>query len=178
MSYCHKKTVCEFWLRRQCTKGDNCGFLHDWDPTRMPICRNFKVYNFCNEQGCNFKHGFEKQKECNLYNLGFCLYGKSCSFKHTKQLVPSTDLFKIETIESFIFGRENTGSHKLMNKVRTGSFSDLQTKRNKWDFTLKCINLCTKENYFVCFFCMTDIDLCHLSTPKIKRGINILKSVH
>jgi cleavage and polyadenylation specificity factor subunit 4 len=31
--------VCTYWLRGLCMKGDSCGFLHRFDPARMPVCR-------------------------------------------------------------------------------------------------------------------------------------------
>lgn len=30
--------VCKHWLRGLCKKGDQCGFLHQYDVTRMPEC--------------------------------------------------------------------------------------------------------------------------------------------
>jgi hypothetical protein len=33
------QTVCAFWLRGMCMKGEACGFLHKFDPDRMPVCR-------------------------------------------------------------------------------------------------------------------------------------------
>merc|ERR1712064_135070 len=64
------------------------GFLHEWDPDRMPICRIFKKHGVCNEPGCSFKHSVDEIKDCNMYKLGFCIYGKACSFKHNKKSHP------------------------------------------------------------------------------------------
>jgi hypothetical protein len=33
------QTVCAFWLRGMCMKGESCGFLHKLVPERMPVCR-------------------------------------------------------------------------------------------------------------------------------------------
>eukprot|EP00955_Chlamydomonas_euryale_P104882 365599-Chlamydomonas_euryale.AAC.1 len=33
-------TVCTYWLRGLCMKGDSCGFLHQYDQEKMPVCRN------------------------------------------------------------------------------------------------------------------------------------------
>ena len=33
------QTVCTYWLRGLFMKGDSCGFLHRFDPARMPVCR-------------------------------------------------------------------------------------------------------------------------------------------
>ena len=65
-------------------KGDACGFLHQWDIARMPVCRNLSKYGECNELGCPFKHSLEEIKECNMYKLGLCIYGPTCRYKHTK----------------------------------------------------------------------------------------------
>jgi hypothetical protein len=34
---------------------------------------------------CPFKHSLDDVKECNMYKLGFCIYGPNCRYKHTKQ---------------------------------------------------------------------------------------------
>ena len=31
------QTVCTYWLRNMCMKGDTCGFLHQFDPEKMPV---------------------------------------------------------------------------------------------------------------------------------------------
>lgn len=46
-----RKTVCEFWIKGQCIKGDSCGFLHELDPERMPVCKTFKKLGVCNDPG-------------------------------------------------------------------------------------------------------------------------------
>lgn len=38
----------------------------------------------CKEIDCPFKHSLEDVKECNMYKLGFCIYGGHCRYKHTK----------------------------------------------------------------------------------------------
>jgi cleavage and polyadenylation specificity factor subunit 4 len=39
----------------------------------------------CKELECPFKHSLDDVKECNMYKLGFCIYGPNCRYKHTKQ---------------------------------------------------------------------------------------------
>ena len=78
------QTVCAFWLRGMCMKGDSCGFLHKFDPERMPVCRVWMKSGACKEIDCPFKHSLEDVKECNMYKLGFCIYGNHCRYKHTK----------------------------------------------------------------------------------------------
>ena len=61
-----RQTVCRHWLRSLCMKGDACGFLHQYDKSRMPICRFFRLYGECREQDCVYKHTNEDIKECNM----------------------------------------------------------------------------------------------------------------
>eukprot|EP00878_Enallax_costatus_P025366 GHUV01027137.1.p3 GENE.GHUV01027137.1~~GHUV01027137.1.p3 ORF type:complete len:109 (+),score=11.72 GHUV01027137.1:698-1024(+) len=79
------QTVCAFWLRGMCMKGEACGFLHKFDPERMPVCRVWMKTGECKELECPFKHSLDDVKECNMYKLGFCIYGPNCRYKHTKQ---------------------------------------------------------------------------------------------
>ncbi|GJU61344.1 30-kDa cleavage and polyadenylation specificity factor 30-like protein [Tanacetum coccineum] len=37
----YRQTVCRHWLRSLCMKGEACGFLHQYDKTRMPICTSW-----------------------------------------------------------------------------------------------------------------------------------------
>lgn len=62
-----RQTVCRHWLRGLCMKGDLCGFLHQYDKARMPVCRFFRLYGECREQDCVYKHSEEDFKECNMY---------------------------------------------------------------------------------------------------------------
>jgi len=61
-----RQTVCRHWLRSLCMKGDACGFLHQYDKSRMPVCRFFRLYGECREQDCVYKHTNEDIKECNM----------------------------------------------------------------------------------------------------------------
>lgn len=61
-----RQTVCRHWLRSLCMKGDACGFLHQYDKARMPVCRFFRLYGECREQDCVYKHTNEDIKECNM----------------------------------------------------------------------------------------------------------------
>lgn len=93
----YRQTVCTYWLRGLCMKGDTCGFLHQFDPERMPVCRNLLKFGACKEPDCPYKHSLEAIKECNMYKLGFCIYGPACRFKHTRQQGPPPDP---ETLEA------------------------------------------------------------------------------
>lgn len=37
-------------------KGDQCGFLHQYDVEKMPICRNLLKHGECKELDCPYKH--------------------------------------------------------------------------------------------------------------------------
>ncbi|KAI3795172.1 hypothetical protein L1987_37821 [Smallanthus sonchifolius] len=45
----YRQTVCRHWLRSLCMKGEACGFLHQYDKSRMPICRFFQLYGECRQ---------------------------------------------------------------------------------------------------------------------------------
>eukprot|EP00898_Chlorokybus_atmophyticus_P004558 jgi/Chlat1/5102/Chrsp33S05101 len=80
----YRQTVCRHWLRGLCMKGDACGFLHQFDPARMPICRFFAKHGECHEPDCVFKHSAEDIKDCHMYKLGFCPNGLGCRYRHNK----------------------------------------------------------------------------------------------
>jgi cleavage and polyadenylation specificity factor subunit 4 len=63
----YRQTVCRHWLRGLCMKGDACGFLHQFDKARMPVCRFFAKFGECREPDCIYKHTNEDIKECNMY---------------------------------------------------------------------------------------------------------------
>ncbi|GAB2280812.1 30-kDa cleavage and polyadenylation specificity factor 30 [Dionaea muscipula] len=104
-----RQTVCRHWLRSLCMKGDACGFLHQYDKSRMPVCRFFRLYGECREQDCVYKHTNEDIKECNMYKLGFCPNGPDCRYRHAKLPGPPPPveevLQKIQQLTSFTSNR-------------------------------------------------------------------------
>ncbi|KAL6991987.1 30-kDa cleavage and polyadenylation specificity factor 30 [Sarracenia purpurea var. burkii] len=106
-----RQTVCRHWLRSLCMKGDACGFLHQYDKTRMPVCRFFRLYGECREQDCVYKHTNEDIKECNMYKLGFCPNGPDCRYRHAKLPGPPPSveevLQKIQQMTSYNYGNSN-----------------------------------------------------------------------
>nr|GMD04217.1 30-kDa cleavage and polyadenylation specificity factor 30-like [Ipomoea batatas] len=106
-----RQTVCRHWLRGLCMKGDACGFLHQYDKSRMPVCRFFRLYGECREQDCVYKHTNEDIKECNMYKLGFCPNGPDCRYRHTRVPGPPPPveevLQKIQQLASHNFGYSN-----------------------------------------------------------------------
>ena len=77
-------------------KGDSCGFLHMFDSERMPTCRAMVKHGVCREPDCPYKHTTEDIKECNMYRLGFCVYGPTCRYKHTRLPGPPPDPSTLE----------------------------------------------------------------------------------
>ncbi|PKA62170.1 Zinc finger CCCH domain-containing protein 45 [Apostasia shenzhenica] len=106
-----RQTVCRHWLRSLCMKGDACGFLHQYDKARMPVCRFFRLYGECREQDCVYKHTNEDIKECNMYKFGFCPNGPDCRYRHAKlpgPPPPAEEVFqKIQQLSSFSYGPSN-----------------------------------------------------------------------
>ncbi|XP_057819474.1 30-kDa cleavage and polyadenylation specificity factor 30 isoform X2 [Cryptomeria japonica] len=83
-----RQTVCRHWLRSLCMKGESCGFLHQYDKSRMPVCRFFARYGECREPDCVYKHSNDEIKECNMYKHGFCPNGPDCRYRHQKMPGP------------------------------------------------------------------------------------------
>ncbi|KAG8652141.1 hypothetical protein MANES_06G055600v8 [Manihot esculenta] len=106
-----RQTVCRHWLRGLCMKGDACGFLHQYDKSRMPVCRFFRLSGECREQDCMYKHTNEDIKECNMYKLGFCPNGPGCRYRHAKLPGPPPPveevLHKIQQLNSYNYGSSN-----------------------------------------------------------------------
>lgn len=45
-------------------KGDTCGFLHEFNAERMPVCRSLLKYGVCKEPDCPYKHSLQDIKVC------------------------------------------------------------------------------------------------------------------
>ncbi|KVH97372.1 Zinc finger, CCCH-type [Cynara cardunculus var. scolymus] len=107
----YRQTVCRHWLRGLCMKGEACGFLHQYDKSRMPICRFFRLYGECREQDCVYKHTNEDIKECNMYKFGFCPNGPDCRYRHAKLPGPPPPveevLRNIQHLTSYNYGNSN-----------------------------------------------------------------------
>lgn len=66
------QTVCTYWLKGLCMKGDQCGFLHQFEQSRMPVCRNLLKFGSCKEPDCPYKHSMDEIK----------VWGPSCVYVH------------------------------------------------------------------------------------------------
>lgn len=83
-----RTVVCRHWLRDLCMKGTACEFLHQYDLSKMPLCRHG---DRCKIKDCPFRHISEENRmECAFYKSGFCIHGPFCRYKHMKR--PREDL--------------------------------------------------------------------------------------
>jgi cleavage and polyadenylation specificity factor subunit 4 len=66
-----RTVVCRHWLRDLCMKGSACEFLHQYDLSKMPLCRRGEK---CLLKDCPFRHISEENRlECVFYSQGFCV---------------------------------------------------------------------------------------------------------
>lgn len=78
-----RTVVCRHWLRDLCMKGAACEFLHQYDLSKMPLCRHGER---CKIRDCPFRHIREGDRmECAFYKSGFCIHGPFCRYKHLKR---------------------------------------------------------------------------------------------
>ena len=56
------QTVCTYWLKGVCALGENCGFLHEYNAERMPVCKTLINFGTCREPDCPYKHTLEDIK--------------------------------------------------------------------------------------------------------------------
>jgi cleavage and polyadenylation specificity factor subunit 4 len=95
--------VCTHWLKGLCMKDDDCEFLHQVDPERMPECRHGL---YCMHDGftafCPLRHVAEKDRdECTYFKQGFCMHGPQCKYRHVKRAasdLPALGNFSIEIL--------------------------------------------------------------------------------
>jgi len=78
-----RTVVCRHWLRDLCMKGSACEFLHQYDLSKMPLCRHGER---CKISDCPFRHISEANRlECVFYSQGFCIHGPFCRYKHLRR---------------------------------------------------------------------------------------------
>ncbi len=78
-----RTVVCRHWLRDLCMKGAACEFLHQYDLSKMPLCRHGER---CTVPNCPFRHISEADRlECVFYSQGFCIHGPFCRYKHVRR---------------------------------------------------------------------------------------------
>eukprot|EP01024_Parvocaulis_polyphysoides_P054269 TRINITY_DN5472_c0_g1_i1.p1 TRINITY_DN5472_c0_g1~~TRINITY_DN5472_c0_g1_i1.p1 ORF type:complete len:247 (-),score=30.71 TRINITY_DN5472_c0_g1_i1:36-776(-) len=111
-----RKTVCTYWLKGLCMKGEQCGFLHQYVPERMPVCKTLQKHGSCKDPDCPFKHDLDEINECNMYRLGFCIYGPNCRYRHTRLPGPPPDPANVEAAKP----REFRDVDVIINQVNEG----------------------------------------------------------
>ena len=75
-----KTKICKFYLKRECTHGDKCKFIHDKE-----VCRNYFFEGKCDRgENCKFKHTEKNSNETNIYQQH-----KKNKPKNTENFVPS-----------------------------------------------------------------------------------------
>ena len=141
------------WLSNQCKKGDNCEFLHIYDPDKIPPCRFFQKDGTCHKgDKCTFQHirgnaifgaaaaGGERsvqrmQEHCPYYERGFCkLYWMQCQFIHDYS-------YKVEICTNYMIGFCPSGPNCDKYHYKGGVLADSDT-------TLKLLgNFPDKENW-------------------------------
>ncbi|RGB35607.1 hypothetical protein C1646_699315 [Rhizophagus diaphanus] len=83
--------VCKHWLIGSCFR-INCPYLHSYEFDNMPLCPTLKKFGSCNREVCVFSHSQsinsnKSRKECRSYKRGFCKYGSTCKYKHTRRVL-------------------------------------------------------------------------------------------
>lgn len=85
------------------------------DPPQ-PTCRAMVKHGVCREPDCPYKHTTEDIKECNMYRLGFCVYGPTCRYKHTRLPGPPPDPSTLEAARP----RDVRNVNAVVNSVNIG----------------------------------------------------------
>lgn len=92
-----RTVVCRHWLRDLCMKGSACEFLHQYDLSKMPLCRHGER---CKINDCPFRHISEANRlECVFYSQGFCIHGPFCRYKHVRR-----DRIDLPAVADFTLG--------------------------------------------------------------------------
>jgi cleavage and polyadenylation specificity factor subunit 4 len=78
-----RTVVCRHWLRDLCMKGSSCEFLHQYDLSKMPLCRHG---DRCKIPDCPFRHISDANRlDCVFYSQGFCIHGPFCRYRHVQR---------------------------------------------------------------------------------------------
>ncbi|KAL7548336.1 hypothetical protein ACHAWF_011623 [Thalassiosira exigua] len=92
-----RTVVCRHWLRDLCMKGAACEFLHQYDLSKMPLCRHG---DRCKVKDCPFRHISEADRlECVFYSQGFCIHGPFCRYRHVRR-----DRAELPVVADFTLG--------------------------------------------------------------------------
>lgn len=76
------RTICNYWLKGKCTKGDKCPYKHTKDESvDIPVCR-YAISGKCkNGDDCPFSHDLKRVK-CMYFKYGSCDKGEECPYSH------------------------------------------------------------------------------------------------
>jgi len=77
----NKTKICKFYIKRECTHGDKCKFIHDKE-----VCRNYFFEGICNKgENCKFKHLYTEKNVNQQYNK----HNRHNRPKNTENFTPS-----------------------------------------------------------------------------------------
>lgn len=112
-----RTVVCRHWLRDLCMKGAACEFLHQYDLSKMPLCRHGER---CKIKDCPFRHISEANRmECVFYTQGFCIHGPFCRYKHIRR--PREDL---PAVADFTLGLSQMQAQQSKQDAAAGGGGD------------------------------------------------------
>lgn len=110
----YKTVMCKFWPLGQCTKGDQCTYIHDqeevfsndisagfgcWNENEAAITQ-FLAGNDFNAKEANPPRDNYKKVLCKYYLLGTCAKGDSCTYAHgEEELVGAGDQYRANDAE-------------------------------------------------------------------------------
>ena len=122
----NKTIVCSHWLKGKCIKGSKCTFLHRYGEDKLPHCKHFLDYGFCDKPDCPFKH--EEKQECEWYMKGFCKHGNKCKNGHKQKLI-----CPLYFMGFCPFGKECKFEHPSLNNFleRKGDGNEKNQKNEK-----------------------------------------------
>lgn len=80
----YKTVPCDFFLKGNCHKGDDCKFRHDVEQKPLDVICKFFLAGSCHKEGCLYLHD-RTQYPCKyLHIAGKCEKMSECSFSHAR----------------------------------------------------------------------------------------------
>ena len=120
-----RTVVCRHWLRDLCMKGAACEFLHQYDLSKMPLCRHG---DRCKLKDCPFRHISEANRmECVFYKQGFCIHGLFCRYKHVRR-----DPQDMPAVADFSLGLSQMQAAGLKDDAKNASTRRAAPKPNEF----------------------------------------------
>lgn len=131
------KTVCKHYLRDQCKMGEDCRFIHEYDISRIDMC---KFRDECTNAYCFYNHGQERVNECPCHERGVCVH-VHCTDAHSRYQICERYLAGFCPLGSKCEKRHPRMCGPISNVTRQGSKS------------LAYIGVCGRCNCFHVFNC-------------------------